>query len=354
MPVKNGTMRESFREVRRRLRESVSFEELAARYGLELRRTGRTLSCRCPFHPDTHPSFHIYPDGGAMCFGCAWSGDVVAFVAEMERVSIREAMEMLLGDEITARAPVQRAAVAPEERTPTPEERLAVETAHAFYRQHVASPRCQEYLARRGIGLETARLLGMGWGAPGLLSRLTALGLQEAALQLGLLRRTREGRLWEPFRSRVIIADLDREGKARWLTGRAADDTTQPKYLNISLPKPILGLEMVEGDETAVVEGPLDWAAAWAMGIPAVATLGAQVSRLRLSALGRFRRLYLLLDADDAGRQAARELRRELGERAEIVPLPRGAKDVADVLLLPGGLERLQETLVQRGMALSP
>jgi DNA primase len=196
----------------------------------------------------------------------------------------------------------------------------------------------------------------MGYWAPGVAARLEALGLVEAALAVGLLRRRRpreEGKeqpgYYEPFRGRIIIADISREGKATWLTGRAADDTTEPKYLNVSLPKPILGLGQVEGDQVVLVEGPLDWAAARIMGLPAAATLGVGVSKLRLLPLARFRRVVILFDSDEAGRAAARELAAALGSRAAIASLPRGVKDVADALLHPDLQERVRAG-VQRAL----
>lgn len=324
--------------------------DVAQRYGLELRRVGRVWAARCPFHPDTRPSFYVYPDG-YHCFGCGFHGSIIDFVARAEAVEWREALDLLSGGYLGAPRAVQAPAAA-EERQPSTEELAAVHAAWEACREHLHARRSREYLARRGVPLEAAEALGLGYWAPGVAARLEALGLVEAALSVGLLRRRRprEGSeapagYWEPFRGRLVIADLSRGGEARWLTGRAADDITQPKYLNVSLPKPILGLELVEGDELILVEGPLDWVAARAMGLPAAATLGAHISRLRLTALARFRRVYLLLDADEAGRKAAQELAKALGRRAVIVPLPKGAKDVADLLLLPGGAERLQEAI---------
>jgi DNA primase len=318
--------------------------DVAQRYGLELRRMGRVWAARCPFHPDTRPSFFVYPDG-FHCFGCGWHGNVVDFVAAAEQVGWREALDLLAGGHLGAPKAVRPPA--PEERAPTAEELAAVQVAWETCRRHLRDRRPREYLARRGIPLDVAEELGLGYWAPGVATRLEALGLVEAALAVGLLRRRRSPmgeelpRYWEPFRGRVIIPDLTRGGQARWLTGRAADDVTEPKYLNLSLPKPLLGLDTVEGEEAALVEGPLDWVAARAMGLPAVATLGAHVGRLKITSLARFRRVFLLFDADEAGQQAARDLAKALGRRAVIVPIPKGAKDVADLLLAQGGKGRL-------------
>jgi DNA primase len=253
-------------------------------------------------------------------------------------------------------APHKPPAPSIEERQPTPDELAAVHAAWEACLRHWGHPRAEAYLRRRGISPEAARALGIGYWAPGVAARLEALGLVEAALAVGLLRRRRpreEGKerpgYYEPFRGRIIIADISREGKATWLTGRAADDTTEPRYLNVSLPKPILGLGQVEGDQVVLVEGPLDWAAARIMGLPAAATLGVGVSKLRLLPLARFRRVVILFDSDEAGRAAARELAAALGARAVIASLPRGVKDVADALLHPDLQERVRAA-VQRAL----
>jgi len=338
--------RGDWRALKEEVRTRNSLVEVIQGYGVQLRRSGRTWVGRCPFHPDTNPSLHIYPDGHYFCFGCRSRGDVIDFVARAEGVEWREALLMLAGSQIgKGRIPQQ----APEEeQTPTPEELAAIHAAWEACRRHLSHPRAREYLARRGIPLMAAEDLGLGYWAAGVAARLEALALVEPAISVGLLRRRRRegGRpYWEPFRGRIVIADIDREEKARWLTGRAADDTTEPKYLNVSLPKPLLGIEQVEGDEVALVEGPFDWVAARVMGLPAAATLGAHVSRLRIVPLGRFQRVFIIFDADEAGQQAARDLARALGERAVIVPLPRGAKDVADLLLVPEGKDRLREAI---------
>jgi DNA primase len=337
----------------------LSLVEVAQGYGLELRRSGRTWVGRCPFHPDTRPSFHIYPDNHYHCFGCRAHGSVIDFVAWAEGMEWKDALLMLAqGGVAAATAPRKLSTPFPEERQPTAEELAAVHAAWEACLRHVGHHRAEAYLRRRGISPEAARALGMGYWAPGVAARLEALGLVEAALAVGLLRRRRpreEGKeqpgpgYYEPFRGRIIIADISREGKATWLTGRAADDTTEPKYLNVSLPKPILGLEQLEGDRVVLVEGPLDWAAARIMGLPAAATLGVGVSKLRLLPLARFRRVVILFDSDEAGKTAARELAAALGTRAVIVSLPGGIKDVAEALLHPDLQERVRAA-VQRAL----
>ena len=72
-------------------KEAVDITEAARRYGLEPDRKGW---CRCPFHGEKTPSFHLYNQRGK-CFGCGWSGDVVDLVAGILNVGPLEAVKEL-------------------------------------------------------------------------------------------------------------------------------------------------------------------------------------------------------------------------------------------------------------------
>jgi hypothetical protein len=58
---------------------------------------GSLYLLRCPLHEgDRDPSLTIYPPPrGWWCFGCQRGGDAVAFVAELQRCSIVEALEIV-------------------------------------------------------------------------------------------------------------------------------------------------------------------------------------------------------------------------------------------------------------------
>ena len=48
---------------------------------VELKRSGATYSCRCPFHSERTPSFHVYPNTQSYyCFGCGAGGDAITFI----------------------------------------------------------------------------------------------------------------------------------------------------------------------------------------------------------------------------------------------------------------------------------
>ena len=77
------------------LKSRLPIEELIGRY-VPLRPSGQRLVAQCPFHVDRTPSFVVYPlTQSFYCFGCRAHGDVFAFLMRYERLSFREALEVI-------------------------------------------------------------------------------------------------------------------------------------------------------------------------------------------------------------------------------------------------------------------
>lgn len=171
--------------------------------------------------------------------------------------------------------------------------------------------------------------------------------LRKRGLDLGTAERV--GLLAEghaPLVGRVIIPDLH-DGRATWFTGRRLDDR-EPRYLNLRVEKPILGVHRVAGDAVVVVEGPFDWLTAIEWGFAAAALLGTRVSDRAEQQLDRFDQVYLALDNDEAGQQATVELAERLGHRAIPVRLPPGVHDVSS-LAQNGGRAAFTRCILQAG-----
>src|SRR5690606_20050778 len=102
--------------------------------------------------------------------------------------------------------------------------------------------------------------------------------------------------------------------------------------------KPVLGYERVRGrPRVFVTEGPFDYLTGVGWSLPVCALQGTKIQAQRLAFLERARRVLIVFDNDDPGREAARELAGRLGERARIVELPEGVKDLNDLGRLPDG-----------------
>jgi DNA primase len=84
--------RDGIEEIKRR----SDLCEVAVEHGIELKRRGRTYFGLCPFHEEKTASFAVSKEAGLFhCFGCGVGGDVIGFVARLQRIGFREALERL-------------------------------------------------------------------------------------------------------------------------------------------------------------------------------------------------------------------------------------------------------------------
>jgi len=64
---------------------------------IQLKKSGKKLTCLCPFHQEKHPSFFLYPETNSFhCFGCGISGDVIEFVKQVKKINFKQAVIFLL------------------------------------------------------------------------------------------------------------------------------------------------------------------------------------------------------------------------------------------------------------------
>ena len=138
--------------------------------GVRLRGRGRVRQGVCPFHDEAEASFTVYADTEKFyCFGCGEGGDVLDFIQRVEGLTLPEAIRRLDGSPGLAPGAVKRPAATrrPSAAVVPPRDPALLTAAVRFYggrlrRSHAA----REYLASRGVGLEAAVRLGLGY-APG-------------------------------------------------------------------------------------------------------------------------------------------------------------------------------------------
>jgi DNA primase len=79
-----------------RIKAANELGGVLAERGVELRKKGRVLVARCPFHEEKTPSFTVTPAKGLFhCFGCGAAGDVIGFVTKHDKVSFGSALDTL-------------------------------------------------------------------------------------------------------------------------------------------------------------------------------------------------------------------------------------------------------------------
>ena len=331
------------------VRRQHPLADVVAGYGIELRRSGSALAGRCPFHADGgRPNLTVYSRSGRwVCYRCGEKGDVIAFVQRIEQLGFRDAVARLGGADAERPRPRPRPRrVRPvRARRPRlgPEELEVLAAAVELYANRLLrEERALAYLAGRGFGRPLLERYRVGYAAGGeLVAYLRWRGLPLApAARAGLLDR--DGR--EVLQDRIVVPE-HRQGWPVWLIGRQLDahapaSDRDRKYLGLPGWKPLLGWEEATAagtEQVTVVEGPLDWLALRAWGLPALGLCGTRVRPAAVEGLRRFRRVYLALDADDGGDRGNQVLLAALGARAVPVRLPPGCKDVAELAPRPEG-----------------
>ena len=79
-----------------RLKNEVSVERLVEASGIELKKAGKDLLGRCPFHKDDTASLVVTPTKNLWhCFGCGIGGGPIDWVIKKNGVSFRHAVELL-------------------------------------------------------------------------------------------------------------------------------------------------------------------------------------------------------------------------------------------------------------------
>jgi DNA primase len=279
----------------------VAIERVVTHYGIHLRRVGRTeLRGRCPL--STHSSSRSRDSFAVNVARNVWScrslscmqarggrpgGNVLDFVALMERCSIREAALRL--QQWSGAAP-ERFIVPPEAR-PEP---VASENPPLHFALHYVDA-THPYLTSRGVSLRMARTFGLGFYAG-----------------KGLLR------------GRVVIPIHNEAGQLVAYAGRAIDGQ-EPKYrFPAGFRKSLVLYNLHRVIATAsrmviVVEGFFDAIAVHQAGYPVVALMGSTLSRHQAHLLSAHAdRVVLMLDGDEAGRQGAISVAEALSERLSL------------------------------------
>ena len=326
------------------LKRDHPVEEIIERYGTDLDPTGWSLVGRCPFHDDGgRPNLYVYPSTESWyCYRCSAGGDVITFVERIEGVGFREAVVRLTGDRpvtsMATKRPIRRNTSRPSSRIAWgQDERACLAAAVELYHNRLLTDSSAlEYVRGRGLNDGVIEACHLGYAAGDELAaylRWCRIPVQ-AALRVGLLRRG--GR--EFMAGRVVVPEL-RGGQPIWLVGRTIDSQAHvPKYLGLPGRKPLFGWEAAKDSrEVFVVEGVFDWLTLLKWGYPSVALVGTHARPEVVEMLTAFERVYLALDNDEAGQNAAETLAQAMGGRAVVVSPP-GVKDVAELATVPDGL----------------
>lgn len=146
----------------------------------------------------------------------------------------------------------------------------------------------------------------------------------------------------EPYTNRLAIPYTTADGVVRDIRFRRIGEGESPKYLSLpgSTPRLYEARCLASGPGVvAVCEGELDaLVARRVLGVPAVGIPGAQAWKGHphwRALLSGPDQLLVLADGDDAGRQLASSIARDLPDTTSVVAMPAGM-DVSDVVIQHG------------------
>ncbi len=341
------------------LRQRIDLPEVLAAH-IELRRAGSAYKGLCPFHEEKTPSFIVQKgDTHYHCFGCGAHGDAISFLMTHVKMSFADAVESLAE---RFQVTLEQDREPKGERGPSKAKlkqvlELASDLYHYLLLHSVEGRSALAYLYSRGISLDFIRQFHLGF-APGQMNlmvrylRLCDIDerLQEAA---GLIHVGSSGKVRDFFSDRILFPIRDALGSVIGFSGRKfKEETFGGKYINtqetllFKKSHVLFGLsycraQIAKEGKAIIVEGQMDCLrlihAGFNYTVAGQGTAFGQDHVRELLQLG-VKHVFLALDADTAGREAAVKvghLFQKKGVAVSVVELPDGTDP--DSLLIDYG-----------------
>lgn len=319
------------------LKKTVDLRAVIEGAGVELKKNGRKLIGRCPFHDDQEGTFTLNPRTRTWtCSGCpdgGIKGDVVNFIMKVEDLTAETALERLRD---LAGVPVVQDEAQPAD-PPAGTRRLNLLGRVAeYYRQHFRSePKARNYLRAQGITSEdTLKVFCAGYCDGTLREALGIDGhVSDDLVAIGLL--TDRGEL---FAGCVVFPTWDLSGRCAGMCGWRIDRPEEP---TIFLPggKGLLNWRAAARSEKMVLsESVLDAMAVHQAGVASVVPcLGTEgFTEMHRSLLDQYppKEIVLCFAADESSRTAAAELAVHVSGRCRVrlVDLPDGSAPTSMVM----------------------
>lgn len=327
-----------------RLKTEVSVERLVEAAGIELKRGGKDLIGRCPFHEDDTASLVVTPAKNLWhCFGCGIGGGPIDWLMKLRGVSFRHAVE-LLKEGLPSSAAAAAAEGGPIKRTtvralPPPvafdadDAQLLGQVADYYHATLKQAPEALAYLEARGItgaaAAEAIDTFKLGYA-----NRTLGLRLPEKTRKAGADIRARLEKLGvyrdsghEHLNGSLVVPLFDAAGQVVNLYGRKIrNDLRAGTPLHLYLSGPRRGLfnraALMPGacEELIVCEALIDALTFWCAGLRNVSSAyGIEgVTDELIEAIqaaganGGLRRVLIAFDRDEAGERGAAKLAERL------------------------------------------
>jgi len=347
-----------------RIKSANELSAVIAERGIEVKKKGRVLVARCPFHEEKTPSFTITPAKGLYhCFGCGAAGDVIGFVTKYDRLSFGVALNTLarragldvskLMEErprVSQKTPLQ-ALTPPVNHRPAaegaplqgaPPTAVLPQVVEHYHRTFCEREDAQGYLIKRGItDTDLIQALKIGYADGSLLKTTPPDGeVRQQLVALGVI--TPEGR---ELLGGCIVVPIPDPITGQWtnLYGRGV---RTPRHCY--LPGPLHGVLNFQAARLSqgvvLTESIFDalsfHQAGVTIAIPIYGTNGFTPDHLDTLKREGVKSVILALDNDDPGRKATNALKEKLGVAGlavRVARFPAGIKDANELLVSANG-----------------
>ncbi len=307
------------------IRNSANIVDIISEY-VPLRKRGKNYIGLCPFHSEKTPSFTVSDDKQIFhCFGCHAGGNVFKFIMDYKKISFIESVQEL-AEQLGITLEYEEGASTEKQSEQEELYDINTEAARYFSNNLLNDPEgeiARQYFQNRNIKPQTLRAFGLGYALNGwenLINYLKQKKLDlEKALQLGLIGRNNDGRLFDKLAGRLIFPIFSPNGRVVAFAGRIlGKDAKGAKYINspesiIYLKGRILyGLSHAKDEirrinKAILVEGYMDLISLYQSGIKnVVAVSGTALTDEQALLLSRYtKNVVLIFDADTAGINAS-------------------------------------------------
>jgi DNA primase catalytic core len=315
-----------------RLKDEIAVQRLVEAAGVVLKKTGKDLAGRCPFHDDDTASLVVTPAKNLWhCFGCGAGGDPIAWVMKLKGVSFRHAVELLKDDSAlaaeslgSAGGPVKRATVRtlpPPVSLDADDRALLLQVLDYYHQTLKQSPEALAYLQSRGLNHpELVDHFKLGFA-----NRTLGLRLPDKLRKAGADIRTRLERIGvyrdtghEHFNGSLVIPVMDDTGNATDIYGRKITEglrkgTAKHLYLREECRGELRGVfnlaALKASKEIILCEAIIDaltfWCAGYRNVTTAYGTEGFTDELMQAFKDHGTQRVLIAYDRDEAGERAA-------------------------------------------------
>ncbi len=219
------------------VRSNVNIVDIISQY-VSLEKKGKDYIGLCPFHQEKTPSFTVNEENQFFkCFGCGKGGNVFKFLMYKENLTFPESVARVAQ---YAHIPMPNGY---GQSTPTSMNPLMkIQKDAAYFYHHVllatkVGQRGVAYAKKRELSREIIDHFNIGYAPKQdnvLLMYLQGKKYSDEDLaKSGLFVQSKDGRLFDRFRDRLIFPLANESGQTIGFSGRRiSDDKTEAKYMN--------------------------------------------------------------------------------------------------------------------------